>query len=103
MLVPIDVGGHQVGRELDARELQVQRLGQRPHQHGLAQARHAFQQRMAARDHADQHMVNHIILPDDDLAHLVDNRRCGIMKLLNTQFFANYLIRHRLSTLTSKS
>ena len=34
-----DVGGHQVGRELDARERQVQRLGQRAHQQRLAQAR----------------------------------------------------------------
>ena len=36
------VGRHQVGRELDALELQVQGVGQRPHQQRLAQPRHAL-------------------------------------------------------------
>ena len=34
-----DVGGHQVGRELDAVEVQVDRVGQGAHQQRLAQAR----------------------------------------------------------------
>ncbi len=39
---------HQVRRKLDALKLQVQRLGQSPHQQRLAQPRHAFQQHMPA-------------------------------------------------------
>ena len=44
----LDVGGHHVGRELDPRKLQVERLAQRAHQHGLAEAGHAFEQDVAA-------------------------------------------------------
>ena len=40
------VGGHEVGRELDARELEAERLGERAHEHRLAEARHAFEQRV---------------------------------------------------------
>ena len=37
-----DVGRHQVGRELDAVEVEIDRVGQGPHQQRLAQARHAL-------------------------------------------------------------
>ena len=53
-----DVGRHQVGRELDAAELEVERLGERAHQHGLAQAGHALEQGVAAGDEADQHVAH---------------------------------------------
>ncbi len=38
-----DIGGHQIGRELNAREVKIERRGQRPHQQGLPQSGHAFQ------------------------------------------------------------
>ena len=60
-----DVGRHQVGRELDAREVQVERLGQRAHQQRLAQAGHAFEQRVPAGDQADQRLPHELVLPDD--------------------------------------
>ena len=65
-----DVGGHQVRRELDAGERQIQHLRERPHQQGLAEAGDAFQQRVAARQQADQHPVHDVRVPDDDLADL---------------------------------
>ena len=43
------IGGHQVGRELDALELAADRLGQRLDRHGLGQAGHAFDQDVPAR------------------------------------------------------
>ena len=58
-----DVGGHQVGRELDAVELQVEHLGQRADQQRLAQAGHAFEQGMAADEQARQHAVDDVWLP----------------------------------------
>ena len=73
-----DVGGHQIGRELDARILQMQHSRQRPQQGGLAQPGHAFQQHVAAGEQADQDSVDDFDLSDNDfrdfLAHLVKLR-----------------------------
>ena len=43
-----DVGRHQIRRELDARELQVEDVGERVHEAGLADARDALEQHVAA-------------------------------------------------------
>ncbi len=66
-----DVGRHQVGRELDAGELQVERLGQRADQQRLAQPGHAFQQAMPADEQAGQHAVDDLVVADDDAADLL--------------------------------
>ena len=63
-LVPEHVGGHQVGRELDARERQLQRLGQRAHQQRLAQAGDAFQQHVPAREQRGGDRARDVGLPD---------------------------------------
>ena len=68
------VGRHQVGRELDALELQVQGVGQRPHQQRLAQAGHAFEQHVAAGDQGGQRALDDLLLADDHLADLVAQR-----------------------------
>ena len=60
-----DVGRHQIRRELDARERQVQRLGQRADQQSLAQAGHTLQQRVAAAEQARQHPVDDLLVADD--------------------------------------
>ena len=64
-----DVAGHQVGRELHAPELKFQRLPQRTHQQGLAQARHALEQAMPAGQQADQQLLDHFFLADDGLGN----------------------------------
>ena len=66
-----DVGGHQVGRKLDAGELEIHGLRQRAHEQGLAQSRHAFQQGVSARQQADQHAVDDRLIADDHLSDLV--------------------------------
>jgi len=70
-----DVSGHQVRRELDPREMQIQRQGQRPDQERLAQARHAFQQAMPADEQARQHAVYDLVVADDHPADLLAHRR----------------------------
>jgi hypothetical protein len=63
-----DVAGHQVGSELHAPELQRQRLSQRAHQQGLAEAGHAFQQAVAGGQQADQQLLHHRLLAHHGLA-----------------------------------
>ncbi|MNC85490.1 hypothetical protein D3C83_10900 [compost metagenome] len=60
-----DVRGHEVRRELDAGEFQVQRVGERLHQQRLAQARHAFEQHVAGREQAREYPVHEIVMAYD--------------------------------------
>ena len=74
-----DVAGHQVGRELDAVEVQRERLRQRVHHQGLGQARDALQDAVPAGEDGHQQLLDDLILPDDPagdlLADLVVRRR----------------------------
>ncbi len=65
-----DVGGHQVGRELNPPERQLQNVGDRADQQRLRQARHADQQAVPPAEQGDEHLVDDVGLPDDDLADL---------------------------------
>ena len=62
-----DVRGHQVGRELDPLELDVEDAGQRADHQRLGQARHAHQQAVAAGEDGGEHLLDHVVLADDDL------------------------------------
>ncbi len=68
-----DVGGHQIGGELDARIAQAERARESPQQGGLAKTGHALQQHVTAGEQADEHAVDDTLLPDDDLCDLVAN------------------------------
>ena len=63
-----DVGGHQVGRELDAVERQVESLGDRGNQQGFRQSGHSHQQRVAAGEKADRELFDDQLLADDGFA-----------------------------------
>jgi hypothetical protein len=65
-----DVGGHEVGRELDAREGEVERLGQRLHEQRLAEAGHALEQDVAAGQQRRHHALDDLRLAHEALAHL---------------------------------
>jgi hypothetical protein len=65
-----DVGRHQVRRELQPGERQVQRLGQRLEKHRLAQPRYPLDERMPFAHKADEHEPHEILLPDNDAPHL---------------------------------
>ena len=63
-----DVGGHQVGRELDAPRGQPEDGAERLDQLGLGQAGDADQQAVAAGQNGDERAVDHRLLAVDDLA-----------------------------------
>ena len=69
-----DVRGHEVGGELDAGELQVQRIGKGLHQQRLAQPRHAFQQRVAGGEQAGEYAVHQVVVTDDAPLDLAPQR-----------------------------
>src|SRR5678815_4650092 len=68
-----DVARHQVGRELDARELEVENLGDRIDQQRLGKAGHADDETVAAGEQGEQHELDHVFLPDDQLVQLSDD------------------------------
>ena len=68
-----DVGRHQVGRELNALEAEIEDLGERLDEQRLRQPGHAGQQAVAAGEERDQHLLDDLVLTDDDLAELVKN------------------------------
>ncbi len=75
--VPGDVGRHQVGRELNATEGEIQRAGQRADHQRLGQSRHTFQQAMAAAEQADQQLFDHLVLSDNHLRQLAQDLLAG--------------------------
>ena len=78
-----DVGGHQVGRELDAAEVQRQGVGQRADHQRLGQARHAHQQAVPAGEHGDQQLLDHLLLADDHPAQLLGDQAIGFVEFLH--------------------
>ena len=61
-----DVGGHQVGGELDTREGTTHDLGERLDRQRLGHAGHTFQQHVPLGEQADQHPLDQLVLADDD-------------------------------------
>ena len=84
-----DVRRHQVGRELDAVELQVEHLAERAHQQRLAQAGHAFEQGVAADEQAGQDAVDDVGVADDDLADLAVDPAVGLAELAGRTLLAS--------------
>ena len=74
-----DVARQEVDRELDACEPEVDRLRHALHEQRLRDARHAFEQEVAAGEERDQHALDDDVLADDgarDLgADVIDERR----------------------------
>ena len=80
---PRNVGGREVGRELDAAEAQVERAAQGADHQRLGQARHAFQKAMPAAEQADEQFFDDRRLPHDDLAQLVHDLAAGGVEFLD--------------------
>jgi hypothetical protein len=66
------VGRHQVGGELGAREAQAERDGERVGERGLADPRHILDQQMPAGEQAGDAVLDLVALADDDGAELAD-------------------------------
>ena len=65
-----EVGGQQVGRELDAREGRVEPARERLDRERLGEAGHALDQQVAVGEEADHQPLDERVLADDHLAHL---------------------------------
>ena len=65
-----DVGRHQVRRELDPLEVEVEDVGERLDEQRLGQPGHAGDQAVAAGEERDEHLLDDLVLADDDLAEL---------------------------------
>ena len=73
-----DVGGQQVGRALDARELRVDRARERAGQRGLADARVVLDEDVALGQHRDDDVLEHLVADlDGALDVLLDAPRDG--------------------------
>ena len=66
---PGQVGGKQIGGELDAREGHLQRAGQRLDRGGLGEAGHPLEEHVPVGEQGDHQPVDHALLTDDDPAH----------------------------------
>ena len=82
MFVPRMSAGIRSGVNWMRLKLQVERLGQRAHQQRLAQARHAFQQAVAADEQAGEHAVHDVVVADDHAADLLADRLVAADELL---------------------
>ena len=80
-LRPRDVRGHQVGSELDAVKREIKDLRERAHEQRLRESRRARDEAVAAGEQGDQHLVDDLVLPDDDLAQLFADDLAGRGKL----------------------
>jgi hypothetical protein len=67
-----DVGRHQVGRELYARERPANHPRERLHGQRLGDARNALEQDVPLGQQADQHALDKLVLSDDDAFDLED-------------------------------
>ena len=65
-----DVGGHQVGSELNATEFQMESLSNTSNQQCLCQSRCSGDQAMGAREQADQQLLDHLFLSNNCLFKL---------------------------------
>ena len=81
-----DVGRHQIGRELNAVELEVHRVGELLDEQRLGQPGDAAQQAVPAGEERDEDLADHPLLADDglgqlaleaagDLGHALERRR----------------------------
>ena len=66
-----NVRRHQVGRELDSSERNVGNLAECTHQEGLAQTRNPFEEHMLSHQKGNQHILDHILMTDDDAFHFI--------------------------------
>jgi hypothetical protein len=69
-----DVGGHEVGGELDAAEVEVDGLAQRADQERLADARDTLEQGVPPGEQAGEHAVDDLGLPHHRSGDLVTDR-----------------------------
>jgi hypothetical protein len=78
-----DVRRHQVGRELNAVEREVQHLGERADEQRLREAGHPDEQAVPPGEEADQQVIHHVALTDHALLDLLHHRGAGLRQRLD--------------------
>ena len=87
-----DVGRHQVRGELDAGKRKRQCLSHRAHQAGFADARHTFEQDVAARNDGDDNTFHHVALTDHVPADLAEDAVDFFREKENVVFVYHYVL-----------
>ena len=77
-----DVGGHQIRRELNPLEADIQNPGQRADHQGFGQPRHPFQQAVPAGKDGREELLDDFVLPHDDSLQLLLHQLAMLGKLL---------------------
>jgi len=78
-----DVSRHQVGRELNAGKFQMQHVGKRLYELGLAGAGNAFDEAVAARQQAGEDSVDDFFIAYDHARHLRANAAEFFLEAVN--------------------
>jgi hypothetical protein len=81
-LRPRDVGGHEIRRELDPAELQIQDLRQGRNEQGLREPGHAHEQAVAVREEHRKELLHHGVLAHDDFAQFAENGAARVFQIL---------------------
>ena len=74
-----DVRGHQVGRELDTRELQLEHLCHGVDEQRLGEARHTDDEAVTADEECQQNLRHHIVLSDNNLLEFRDDAFAAVL------------------------
>ena len=77
-----DVGGHEVGRELDAAELEIEDPRERGDQERLGEPGDAHHEAVAVREENREQLLHDSVLTHDHLAQLGQDLRAGALELL---------------------
>jgi hypothetical protein len=84
-----DVGRHQVRRELNALELQMEYLGDGFDEQRFRQARRSGDQTMSSREEGNQDLFDDVLLPDDHLFKFRLDARAARGELLDELLFGS--------------
>ncbi|CRF28989.1 Uncharacterised protein [Mycobacterium tuberculosis] len=90
-----NVGRHQIGRKLNAREAHIKRIGHRTNQHRFAEPRYPFEQRVTPCKNTPQQLLHDILLPDNHPADLFldrSNHRSPRFDLLSRFYHERFLL-----------
>ena len=80
-----EVRRDEVGRELDAGERSAEHSRGRLDRQGLGETGHAFDEQVALRQQADEHTLEHRVLPGDDPADLEERLLELFLRVLGRQ------------------
>jgi len=100
-LGPGDVRRHQVGRELNSFEREVEHAGHGAHQQGLRQTRNSGNDRMAANKQREQNLFDYVVLADNCFSDFAQQRFARVTELVQKFFVVDYRFfnRHLVSSL----